>query len=246
MRPLKVLHTSDVHLESDSVGAGPNGGLMRRRLRGAFSRVISIANEREAGLLLIVGDLFDSSRIADEALDFALGEIGRARMEVVMVPGNHDAHDERSIYAALAAARLPRNLHLILEPDGRTIDFPGLAARIWGRALVEHSPDYRPLAGMPAPAPERWNIALAHGLFTEDESSERSSQITADEIAASAYHYVALGHVHIFSDVSQAATRAAYCGTPAPLYSNDQAGSAAWVSFIPGAAPHLEQIIIKG
>lgn len=245
MRPLKVLHTSDVHLESDSVGAGPNGKLMRQRLRGAFSRVISIANEREAGLLLIVGDLFDSSRIADEAIDFAFGEIGRARMEVVMVPGNHDAHDERSIYAALAAARLPGNLHLILEPDGRAIDFPGLAARIWGRALVEHSPDYRPLAGMPAPAPERWNIALAHGLFTDDGSSERSSQITAAEIAASAYHYVALGHVHIFNDVSQAATRAAYCGTPAPLYSNDQAGSAAWVSFIPGAAPHLEQLVIK-
>ena len=79
-----------------------------------------------------------------------------------------------------------------------------------------------------------------------DEGSERSSLITAAEIAASAYHYVALGHVHIFNDVSQAATRAAYCGTPAPLYSNDQAGSAAWVSFVPGQAPDLEQIVIKG
>ncbi len=246
MRPLKLLHTSDVHLESDSVGSGPRGELTRRRLRDAFRRVIAIANQREADLLLIVGDLFDSSRIADEALDFALATIGEARMAVVMVPGNHDAHDERSIYAALAPARLPRNLHLILEPEGRTLDFPALGARLWGRALVEHSPDYRPLAGMPAPAPERWNIALAHGLFTDDEGSERSSLITAAEIAASAYHYVALGHVHIFNDVSQAATRAAYCGTPAPLYSNDQAGSAAWVSFVPGQAPDLEQIVIKG
>ncbi|HUY19009.1 MAG TPA: metallophosphoesterase [Candidatus Binataceae bacterium] len=246
MRPLKVLHTSDVHLESDSVGAGPNGERMRERLRSAFSQVISIANQRQADLLLIVGDLFDSSRIADRALDFAFGEIGRARMEVVMVPGNHDAHDERSIYAAIAASRLPANLHLILEPDGHAIDFPDLAARTWGRALVEHSPDYRPLARIPAPAPGRWNIALAHGLFTDDAGSERSSQITAAEIAASAYHYVALGHVHVFSDVSQAATRAAYCGTPAPLYSNDQAGSAAWVTFVPGATPQLEQIVIKG
>jgi DNA repair exonuclease SbcCD nuclease subunit len=245
MRPLNVLHTSDVHLESDSLGAGPHGEEMRRRLRRAFSRVISTANHRHADLLLIVGDLFDSSRIVDEALDFALGEIGRARMAVVMVPGNHDAHDERSIYAALASERLPRNLHLILEPDGRTIDFPELAARLWGRALVEHTPDYRPLAGIPAPAPGRWNIALAHGLFTEDAGSERSSQITAADIAASAYHYVALGHVHVFSDVSQAATRAAYCGTPAPLYSNAQAGSAAWISFMPDADPQLEQIIIE-
>ncbi len=244
MRPLKLLHTSDVHLESDSVGSGPKGALIRRRLRDAFSRVIAIANEREADLLLIVGDLFDSSRIADEALAFAFETIARAEMPVVMVPGNHDAHDERSIYAGLEPARFPQNLHLILEPEGRTLDFPALAARLWGRALVEHSPDYRPLAGIPAPAPDRWNIALAHGLFTDDES-ERSSRITAGEIAASAYHYIALGHVHVFNDVSQAGTRAAYCGTPAPLYSNDGAGSVAWVSFVRGEAPFLEQIVIR-
>jgi hypothetical protein len=51
--------------------------------------------------------------------------------------------------------------------------------------------------------------------------------------------------VHRFGDVSQAATRAAYCGTPAPLYLNGQAGSAAWVSFVPGAAPSVEQIVIE-
>jgi DNA repair exonuclease SbcCD nuclease subunit len=243
-RPLKLLHTSDVHLESDSLGGGPHGERARRRLRTAFSRVITIANQRRADLLLIVGDLFDSSRIADEALTFALGEIARAAMEVVMVPGNHDAHDERSIYAQLRPGQLPANLHLILEPEGRAIDFPHLAARVWGRALIEHSPDYRPLAGLPAPAPARWNIALAHGLFSDD-AEERSSRITAAEIAASDYHYVALGHVHRFGDVSQAATRAVYCGTPAPLYLNAQAGSAAWVSFVPGAAPSVEQIVIE-
>ena len=37
-------------------------------------------------------------------------------MPVVMIPGNHDAHDERSIYAGLAPGTLPENLHLILEP----------------------------------------------------------------------------------------------------------------------------------
>ena len=70
----------------------------------AFSGVIDIANERERDLLLIVGDLFDSSRVTEEALAFAMGEIARARMPVVMIPGNHDAHDERSIYAQLSAA----------------------------------------------------------------------------------------------------------------------------------------------
>ena len=100
-------------------------------------------------MLLIVGDLFDSARVSEAGLAFAIGTIGRAQMPVVMIPGNHDAHDERSIYAGLAPAALPPNLHLILEPEGRAIEFPELAARIWGRALVEHTPEYRPLGGVP-------------------------------------------------------------------------------------------------
>src|SRR5262249_60526723 len=121
-----------------------------------------MANARAADLLLIVGDLFDSSRVTEEGLAFALGTIAKARMPVVMIPGNHDAHDERSIYAPLAPSALPENLHLILEPAGRLIDLPQLETRVWGRAMVEASPDYRPLSGIPAPQPWNANMALTH------------------------------------------------------------------------------------
>ncbi len=243
-RPLRIVHTSDVHLETDSVGEGERGDALRRMVRRAFSAVIAIANGRGADLLLIVGDLFDSARVSDEALRFALGEIGRARMPVVMIPGNHDAHDERSIYAALPASARPGNLHLILEPEGRMLHFPDLAARVWGRALVEHSPDYRPLSGLPAPEPGLWNIALAHGYFMEDGDMPRSSPITPAEIEASAYDYIALGHVHVFRDLSQGATRAVYCGTPAPLYASDHSGWVADVNCVPGDRPTVERLAV--
>jgi DNA repair exonuclease SbcCD nuclease subunit len=243
-KPLRLIHTSDVHLESDTFGSGPRGDNFRQRVRGAFRGVIDLANRQAADLLLIVGDLFDSSRVGAEALDFALGTIAAARMPVVMIPGNHDAHDERSIYAGLAADRLPRNLHLILEPDGRTVDFPELATRLWGRALVEHSPDYRPLLGMPEPTAQTWNIALAHGFYTEDSETFRSSPITPAEIAASRYHYIALGHIHLFGDVSNGGTRAFYCGTPAPLYASSEAGWAAEVVCIPGRPVQVDRLIV--
>jgi DNA repair exonuclease SbcCD nuclease subunit len=244
-RPLRFLHTSDVHLETDTFGAGPRGEELRQRVRAAFTSVIELANARAADLLLIVGDLFDSSRVTEEGLAFALGTIAKSRMPVVMIPGNHDAHDERSIYAQLAPSALPENLHLILEPAGRLIDLPQLAARVWGRAMVEHSPDYRPLSGIPAPQPGRWNIALAHGFFMEDGDMQRSSPITAEEIAASRHHYIALGHVHVWNDVSQGGTRAFYCGTPAPLYSGDHSGWVAWVACIPGQPLSVERVIVK-
>jgi DNA repair protein SbcD/Mre11 len=244
-RPLRLIHTSDVHLESDTFGSGPKGDVFRDRVRQAFSGVIGLANRQQADLLLIVGDLFDSSRVGEGALAFAMGEIAKAQMPVVMVPGNHDAHDERSIYAAMPAELLPRNLSLILEPEGRVIEFPGLAARVWGRALVEHSPEYRPLSGVPAPAADKWNIALAHGFFTDDTATTRSSPITPAEIEASAYHYIALGHIHVFGDVSQGATRAFYCGTPAPLYASDEAGWVAQVTCVPGEPVQIERLVVR-
>jgi DNA repair protein SbcD/Mre11 len=218
---------------------------MRAEVREAFSEVISIANACAADLMLIVGDLFDSARVSEEALSFALEEIQRARMPVVMIPGNHDAHDERSIYAGLPQAALPRNLHLILEPEGRLLHFPDLAARVWGRAMVEHSPSNRPLEGMPPREPGKWNIALAHGYFLEDGDYPRSSPITPQEIEASAYDYIALGHVHVFSDVSRGPTRAFYCGTPAPLYAGNEAGWVAYVTCVPGEAPSVERLAVR-
>lgn len=244
-RPLNIIHTSDVHLETDSFGTGASGDALRERVRRAFSGVIDIANERRADLLLIVGDLFDSSRVGEPAMSFAMSEIARAAMPVVMIPGNHDAHDERSLYANLDPAALPRNLRLILEPQGSMIEFPELETCIWGRALVEHTPEYRPLAGVPKPRPGRWNIAMAHGFFTEDSDGFRSSPITPAEIEASAYDYIALGHIHVFGDVSQGPTRAAYCGTPAPLYASDHAGWVVWIGCVPGEAVRIERVPVN-
>ena len=141
-------------------------------------------------------------------------------------------------------AVLPENLHLILEPEGKTIDFPDLATRVWGRALVEHTPDYRPMSGVPEPAEGRWNIALAHGFFMEEGEIERSSPITPADIERSHYDYVALGHVHVLNDVSQGATRAFYCGTPAPLYSSENSGWVLWVNCVPGQPLLIERLMV--
>jgi DNA repair protein SbcD/Mre11 len=244
-RQLRLIHTSDVHLESDTFGSGPRGDVFRDSVRRAFAGVIDVANGKRADLLLVVGDLFDSNRISGEALDFAMDQIARAQMPVVMIPGNHDAHDERSIYAALPVASLPRNLHLILDPDGLSLEFPKLAAHVWGRALVEHSPEYRPLSGVPEPVPHAWNIGLAHGFFTESETN-RSSPITPAEIEGSRFDYIALGHIHVFGDVSQGDTRAFYCGTPAPLYAGSEAGWVLEINCVPGEPVRVERLMVGG
>ena len=51
--------------------SAPRGGRAASRQGAARSAaVIELANGRQADLLLIVGDLFDSSRVTEEALEF--------------------------------------------------------------------------------------------------------------------------------------------------------------------------------
>ena len=81
-RPLRLLHTSDIHLECDSFGLSENGREMTLAMRRNFTEVITIANREQVDLTLIAGDLFDSSRVTEEALEFAMDEIARAAMPV--------------------------------------------------------------------------------------------------------------------------------------------------------------------
>jgi hypothetical protein len=53
-----------------------------------------------------------------------------------------------------------------------------------------------------------------------------------------------LGHVHVFGDVSRGDTKAAYCGTPAPLYSSAEAGWVACVSCVPDEAVAIDRVVV--
>ena len=60
-----------------------------------------------------------------------------------------------------------------------------------------------------------WFIAMGHGHFVDDdEASHRSSLITPGDIARTEADYVALGHWHVTTDVSQGPVSAWYCGAP--------------------------------
>jgi DNA repair exonuclease SbcCD nuclease subunit len=59
---------------------------------------------------------------------------------------------------------------------------------------------------------------MAHGYFVDDEEMQRSSLILPHEVEQSGLDYLALGHVHVYTDLSQGATKACYPGTPAPLH----------------------------
>lgn len=178
-------------------------------------RVVDTALAADVDLVLIAGDLFDSARVPQPAVDETVAHLARLRMPMVLVPGNHDCVDEQSIYRRVDLGSVGPQLHFAGDPAGEQFLFPDLSLAVWARGIEVHHPRHRPLAGY-KPAPEGfWDIVVTHGHFTQVLDSYRSSPITPDDIAALESDYVALGHWHTFTDVSQGAVTAVYSGSPA-------------------------------
>jgi DNA repair exonuclease SbcCD nuclease subunit len=62
-------------------------------------------------------------------------------------------------------------------------------------------------------------------------------------VEVSRLDYLALGHVHVFTDITHGQTRACYPGTPAPLHMGaHETGSVVVVSLDPETGVSLSQL----
>ncbi len=210
-----MLHTADVHLGSDGYGTGEQQAAHRDRHRRALQGIVDRALADQVDLLLIAGDLFDHNRVSDETVAFVQTELNRLRQPVVILPGNHDSLYTNAIYDRHDVTAGAGHVRVIRRLDGETIDLPELDVLVWGRAMEEHAPEFRPLAHLPGRDDRRWCLAMAHGFFYEQrQRPERSSPIFADEIRDAGWDYIAMGHQHVQADVSQGPVAAYYAGAP--------------------------------
>ncbi len=193
-QPATLLHTSDCHLDQT------DGGSSQR----AFAAAIDLSIELDVDLVLITGDLFDHSRVRDPILEWTAEQLDRAGRPVVLIVGNHDCLEDASVHHRFAVSSRCRQVHFLDNPDGATVAVPGTDVVVWGRAMVEHEPSFRPLHGYPGRVAGRWCVVAGHGLaVTEPDHYGRSSPIFPEDIDALDADYVALGHVHAYRVVRQ-------------------------------------------
>ena len=228
IRALRIAHTSDVHLHNGDDGA---------HVRAAFSRVVDAVRATRAGLFLIAGDLFDDNRVGRQVIDFVYGELARVPCPTVIIAGNHDCWEEHSVLRRMDFREAGEHVMLLDSTEGSQIEIPALHATVWGRCMVDHSRDYKPMAGAPGRRRDLWHIGMAHGLYSDDPETERSSLITPQEIEASGFDYLALGHVHAHRQMRHGATLACYPGVPASYYAGDGNGCMTLVDLVPGKRP---------
>lgn len=232
-RPLRVVHTSDVHFGAYVGSANPQWAERRTLIEQAFANVIDLANAENADLLLLCGDIFDNDRVPTEMVEHAAREIGRFRGRAILLPGNHDPMDPGRVYWRHDMEAMAGNLRIIRDHGGEVAEYDDVV--LWGRGYLDSDWHFRPLHGLPPRRDGRWHIALGHGHFVREGGEQnRSMLIQEAEIGAAGEHwdYIALGHWEPHADVSAGGAVAVYSGAPMPLSdANRRAGWAVVVDF---------------
>jgi len=234
-RPLKIAHTSDVHLHEGEDG---------KPIRAAFARVCEAVVDHEAELFLIAGDLFDHTRVKGEVIDFVYEQLARIPCPTVIIAGNHDCWEERSVLQRMDFRQAGHHVTLLDQADGMQVEFPELHATVWGRCMLDHAPNNKPMAGSPPRKGDMWHIGMAHGLYVDYPETGRSSLITAEEVEASGFDYLALGHVHAHRQMQHGNTLACYPGVPAASLGTMPTGLFAMVELRPGKGARVRSHVI--
>lgn len=193
-----------------------DGGDARTALRAAFAEALAAMRRHDPDILLLVaGDLFDANDATAETIEWSMAELGRQPFPVAMIPGNHDCMTGDAIYRRYDFNGIG-NVSMLSDPDGGVMEIEGLDLAVWGKGMIDHAPDYFPLAGCPGrPGGRRWYLGLGHGIFVpHGESTSRSSPIAMQDIEDSPCDYLALGHHHAAMELVTDKATAAYSGSP--------------------------------
>jgi exonuclease SbcD len=191
-------------------------------------------------VLVVAGDLFDHGRISDEVIAWTLAQMSRLGRPVIVLPGNHDYDVLMRVAGGAELAEHPR-ITIITDPVGETIRMPELGLTIWGRALEDHTPDYRPLLDIPDRPADGWAVALGHGLIVDAlNSGGRGSPIFPADVEAVGWDYVALGHVHMHRIIRDRPAPVVYSGATVNAHGGQP--GATLVKFDPVSGVSFESV----
>jgi DNA repair exonuclease SbcCD nuclease subunit len=212
---VRLMHLADLHLGAPLAYLGEKAAQRSKELETAFARALDSAAEKEVHAILIAGDLFNSHNPPPDLVSrtkAALANAAGAGIPVILIPGTHDSY--RYAKCVFRSVEFP-GVDVLVVPgrpimknlNGLDVFFHGFSG---GR---KKGGDAAAFARGPE---EGIHVALVHGPVVEAghwTPSPRDFPLTPDEIGASGFDYVALGHHHDFREIRRGDTTAVYPGT---------------------------------
>jgi DNA repair protein SbcD/Mre11 len=204
---LRLAHCSDIHLD-DSHGAAAH-------YRAGFDRVLEQMQQRRPDVVVIAGDLFDTNRVPDSTVTWAMARLEAQPCPVILIPGNHDCMEPGGVFTRYDFDAI-NNVEMLAAEAGELRVLADFQLAVWGKGMLDHCAEYRPIDDAHAkPEQVNWYVGLGHGMYVPDgENTYRSSPVYQHAIASSPFDYLALGHHHAALEVHAGGTAAAYCGSP--------------------------------
>jgi DNA repair exonuclease SbcCD nuclease subunit len=223
---IKFLHTADVHLGIKLSGLGKSGDRVRASLKRSFSDMIDVAIEEKVDAFLIAGDLFDSNRVSNSLIRFALSEIERlGKIPCVILPGTHDCLEQGAVYLSLDENEKPDNLKIFVDPENPVIRLEDRDLTLYGMPNLSRRSKMNPISSVKRIEGDGKHVLLAHGSYMiPQKTAEDDHPFGLDDIDDSGFDYIALGHWHSYFELPTKNTKAIYCGAPETV-AFDQTGA---------------------
>lgn len=234
MKPVKIIHTADIHIGASFEAFGVKGAEHRESVKDAFARIVRKAADEGYDLMIIAGDLFDKAfGVPERDISFVLGRMRElsGRCKALILPGSHDFWAPGSVYE-LNLDRFESVAGVsIVRPGRESIVYPELDLVVHGRALSGGKSSQDPLDGLEPDHSCRWNIAVAHGSVVSAMKAAEDVDIPINigEVDGG-FDYIALGHWHSFREINRGNPPVVYSGSP-ELIARDQKGSGYIVSL---------------
>ena len=216
----RILHTADWQIGKPYrwIENSQKQARLQQERVDAVLRIAEVACQEQVDVVLVAGDLFDSSTVAPAMVMEVLEAVGSISSPVVVIPGNHDHGGAGGIWRredlCQQVQQRAGNLQLLLKPE--PVDVAGIT--LLPCPLLRQRDSQ---------SPSRWldqlnwtdldpvnpRVVLAHGSVQGFGGDGQVNQLCLDSLPRDQIDYIALGDWHALMEVDR---RTWYSGTPEP------------------------------
>jgi exonuclease SbcD len=206
---MKIAHVADIHLGFRQFQRQTPRGINQREadVAVAFERAVDGIIKYDPDVLLVAGDLFHAVRPTNPAILHSFNQFQKIRdarpdLQIVIIAGNHDT--PRSVETG-AILRLFETFGVSVVTDQeKRIAFPELDLSI---LCVPHTVVRGRRPAFTPDDSSRYNVLLMHGevagvIPRAHVTADPSTIVEPDDLHASSWSYVALGHYHVAHPVA--------------------------------------------
>ena len=220
---IRFLHLADLHLGAEPRTLGPLASSRAHDYLDAFERAVTFAAapENRIHAVVIAGDFFDSAVPSTDTRRFAtaqLKRLARARIPVVVAPGNHDAICMPASIYADPDGEVRKLVYLAVSPNVS----PVTALTLNGEQVSFYGMAWDPFRSRPpyevfqCDGTAAHHVAVLHATLENARLADLHSRdvpLNLDGLATTGMDYIALGHVHTQQEHYAGSTPVVYPGT---------------------------------